>query len=372
MTRCSSTGKMTAAWCCNHEGIETTQTGGRAAAGHRHPFFWLFLFFLLPFIIVVKISFAESGRGHPPYTDVVSWADNQLTILLNLGNYCCCRRMTHIAAYLGSLKIALVSTMLCLLIGYPMAYAISRANKETQTVLLLLIMMPTWTAILIGSTPGWGSSATTACSTASCWASGVIDEPLQILNTNLAVYIGIVYSHLPFMVLPLYANLVKHDQSLLEAASDLGACNLTWFWQITVPLQERHHRRLHADLHPGGGRVRHPRDAGWSGDLMMISKVLWQEFFNNRDWPVASRPGGGDAGGADHSHHPVQPQPGQRAGGQGMRRFGFAKLMLWLGLLFIYLPMIIMVIYSFNASKLVTVWGAGRSSGTSACSTTNS
>ena len=114
------------------------------------PFFWLFLFFLLPFVIVVKISFAEADVAIPPYTDVVSWADNQLTILLNMGNYLLLQEdELYIAAYLGSLKMAFVSTLLCLLIGYPMAYSIARANKETQTVLLLLIMMPTWTAILI-------------------------------------------------------------------------------------------------------------------------------------------------------------------------------------------------------------------------------
>ena len=125
------------------------QAGGRQLV-IGIPFFWLFLFFLLPFIIVVKISFAEADVAIPPYTDVVSWADNQLTILLNLGNYLLLQEdELYIAAYLGSLKIALVSTLLCLLIGYPMAYAISRANKETQTVLLLLIMMPTWTAILL-------------------------------------------------------------------------------------------------------------------------------------------------------------------------------------------------------------------------------
>jgi len=114
------------------------------------PFFWLFLFFLLPFIIVVKISFAEADVAIPPYTDVVSWADDQLTILLHMGNYLLLQEdELYIAAYLGSLKMAFISTVLCLLIGYPMAYSIARANKETQTVLLLLIMMPTWTAILI-------------------------------------------------------------------------------------------------------------------------------------------------------------------------------------------------------------------------------
>ncbi|MCR6556383.1 putrescine ABC transporter permease PotH, partial [Aeromonas sp. CPF2-S1] len=174
------------------------QVGGRQLV-IGIPFFWLFLFFLLPFIIVVKISFAEADVAIPPYTDVVSWADNQLTILLNLGNYLLLQEdELYIAAYLGSLKIALVSTLLCLLIGYPMAYAISRANKETQTVLLLLIMMPTWTAILIRVYAWMGILSNNGLLNSVLLGIGVIDEPLQILNTNLAVYIGIVYSYLPF------------------------------------------------------------------------------------------------------------------------------------------------------------------------------
>ena len=247
------------------------------------------LFFMLPFFIVLKISFAEADVAIPPYTDVVSWADNQLTILLNLGNYLLLQEdELYIAAYLGSLKIALVSTLLCLLIGYPMAYAISRANKETQTVLLLLIMMPIWTAILIRVYAWMGILSNNGLLNSVLLGIGVIDEPLQILNTNLAVYIGIVYSYLPFMVLPLYANLVKHDQSLLEAASDLGARNLTRFWQITVPLSKN---GIIAGCMlvfiPVVGEFVIPEMLG-GPETLMIGKVLWQEFFNNRDWPVAS------------------------------------------------------------------------------------
>ncbi|MCF5861246.1 ABC transporter permease subunit [Aeromonas veronii] len=253
------------------------------------PFFWLFLFFLLPFVIVVKISFAEADVAIPPYTDVVSWADNQLTILLNMGNYLLLQEdELYIAAYLGSLKMAFVSTLLCLLIGYPMAYSIARANKETQTVLLLLIMMPTWTAILIRVYAWMGILSNNGLLNSVLLGIGVIDEPLQILNTNLAVYIGIVYSYLPFMVLPLYANLVKHDQSLLEAASDLGARNLTRFWRITVPLSKN---GIIAGCMlvfiPVVGEFVIPEMLG-GPETLMIGKVLWQEFFNNRDWPVAS------------------------------------------------------------------------------------
>ena len=253
------------------------------------PFVWLFLFFLLPFFIVLKISFAEAEVAIPPYPDVFSWADNQLTILLNFGNYVFLSEdALYLAAYLGSLKIAFVSTLLCLLIGYPMAYAIARAPKEMQTVYLLLIMMPTWTAILIRVYAWMGILSNNGLLNSLLMGLGLISEPLQILNTNLAVYIGIVYSYLPFMVLPLYANLVKHDQSLLEAAADLGSRNFNSFWRITVPLSKN---GIIAGCMlvfiPVVGEFVIPELLG-GPETLMIGKVLWQEFFNNRDWPVAS------------------------------------------------------------------------------------
>ncbi|WJN59356.1 Putrescine transport system permease protein PotH [Pseudomonas sp. SO81] len=253
------------------------------------PFFWLFLFFLLPFFIVLKISFAEADVAIPPYTEIYSWADNQLSIVLNLGNYIFLSEdELYLAAYLGSLKMAFVSTLLCILIGYPMAYAIARASKEMQTTLLLLIMMPTWTAILIRVYAWMGILSNNGLLNGFLLSIGVISEPLQILNTNLAVYIGIVYSYLPFMILPLYANLVKHDMSLLEAASDLGSSNFNNFWKITVPLSKN---GIIAGsmlvFIPVVGEFVIPELLG-GPETLMIGKVLWQEFFNNRDWPVAS------------------------------------------------------------------------------------
>ena len=264
-------------------------TGRHAVIGV--PFFWLFLFFLLPFFIVLKISFAEADVAIPPYTEIYSWADNQLSILLNLGNYVLLGEdELYISAYLGSLKMAFISTLLCLLLGYPMAYAIARASKEAQTVLLLLIMMPTWTAILI-RVYAWmtilGNGENGLLNSFLLW-TGIISEPLRLLNTPLAVYIGIVYSYLPFMVLPLYANLVKHDQSLLEAASDLGARRFTSFWRITVPLSKN---GIIAGCMlvfiPVVGEFVIPELLGGSQTLM-IGKVLWEEFFNRRNWPGAS------------------------------------------------------------------------------------
>ena len=253
------------------------------------PFLWLFLFFMLPFFIVLKISFAEADVAIPPYTDVYTWVENKFTLVLNLGNYIFLSEdALYLAAYLGSLKIAAVSTLLCLLIGFPMAYAIARADKDKQMVLLLLIMMPTWTAILIRVYAWMGILSNNGLLNGFLMWLGLINEPLQILNTNLAVYIGIVYSYLPFMILPLFANLVKHDQSLLEAAADLGSSTYNSFWKITVPLAKN---GIIAGCMlvfiPVVGEFVIPELLG-GPETLMIGKVLWQEFFNNRDWPVAS------------------------------------------------------------------------------------
>ncbi len=253
------------------------------------PFLWLFLFFMLPFFIVLKISFAEADVAIPPYTEIYSFVEQKLQVLLNLGNYVLLSEdELYIAAYLGSLKMALISTTLCLLIGYPMAYAIASARKEMQTVLVLLIMMPTWTAILIRVYAWMGILSNNGLLNGFLMSMGLINEPLQILNTNLAVYIGVVYSYLPFMILPLYANLVKHDTSLLEAASDLGSSTFNSFWKITIPLSKN---GIIAGCMlvfiPVVGEFVIPELLG-GPETLMIGKVLWQEFFNNRDWPVAS------------------------------------------------------------------------------------
>ena len=253
------------------------------------PFVWLLLFFLLPFAIVLKISFSEAAVAIPPYTEIFTYVDQQLTILANLNNYLFLGQdALYLSAYLGSLKIATVGTLLCLLLGYPMAYAIARASKEMQTVCLLLIMMPTWTAILIRVYAWMGILGNNGLLNGLLQGLGLIDEPLRILNTDLAVYIGVVYAYLPFMVLPLYANLVKHDPSLLEAAADLGAHPLASFWRITVPLSRN---GIVAGCMlvfiPVVGEFVIPELLG-GPETLMIGKVLWQEFFNNRDWPVAA------------------------------------------------------------------------------------
>ena len=253
------------------------------------PFLWLFLFFMLPFFLVMKISFSEAALAIPPYSEIYSFVDQKFQVLLNLGNYSLLGADDlYISAYLGSLKIALLSTLMCLVLGFPRAYGISKARKETQNVLLLLIMMPTWTAILIRVYAWMGILSNNGLLNAFLMWSGLTSSPVEILNTNTAVYIGVVYAYLPFMVLPLYANLVKHDQSLLEAASDLGSSNFNNFWKITVPLAKN---GIVAGCMlvfiPVVGEFVIPELLG-GPETLMIGRVLWQEFFNNRDWPVAS------------------------------------------------------------------------------------
>ncbi|AXK56932.1 ABC transporter permease subunit [Pseudomonas protegens] len=253
------------------------------------PFLWLCLFFMLPFFLVMKISFSEAALAIPPYSEIYSYAEQKFQLLLNLGNYAMLAGdELYLSAYLGSLKVALLSTLMCLVVGFPMAYAISKASKEAQNVLLLLIMMPTWTAILIRVYAWMGILSNNGLLNSFLLWTGLISQPLEILNTNIAVYIGVVYAYLPFMVLPLYANLVKHDQSLLEAASDLGSSNFNNFWKITVPLAKN---GIIAGCMlvfiPVVGEFVIPELLG-GPETLMIGRVLWQEFFNNRDWPVAS------------------------------------------------------------------------------------
>lgn len=254
------------------------------------PYLWLLLFFLIPFVIVLKISFSQSAIAMPPYEPLWQWASGKmLEIRVNLGNFAfLVEDNLYWRSYLNSILVAGVSTLGCLLIGYPMAYAIASARKEMQTVLVLLIMMPTWTAILIRVYAWMGILSNNGLLNGFLMSIGLISEPLQILNTNIAVYIGVVYSYLPFMILPLYANLVKHDQSLLEAASDLGSSTFNSFWKITVPLSKN---GIIAGCMlvfiPVVGEFVIPELLG-GPETLMIGKVLWQEFFNNRDWPVAS------------------------------------------------------------------------------------
>ncbi|MFJ2389142.1 ABC transporter permease subunit [Pseudomonas koreensis] len=243
----------------------------------------------LPLLPEKNNSFPQAALSIPPYSEIYTYAEQKFQLMLNIGNYTMLGEdELYLSAYLGSLKVAALSTMMCLVIGFPMAYAITKASKEAQNVLLLLIMMPTWTAILIRVYAWMGILSNNGLLNAFLMWTGLTDHPIEILNTNTAVYIGVVYAYLPFMVLPLYANLVKHDGSLLEAASDLGSSNFNNFWKITVPLAKN---GIIAGCMlvfiPVVGEFVIPELLG-GPETLMIGRVLWQEFFNNRDWPVAS------------------------------------------------------------------------------------
>lgn len=267
--------------------VKRLQLGRRAVIAL--PLLWLTLFFLLPFALVLKISLSEAVIAIPPYGPLVEYADQTLNIFLNLGNYLfLLSDSLYVAAYWGSIKTAFVATAVCLLIGYPMAYAMARAPGRWQLILLLLVMLPSWTSFLIRVYAWMGILSNSGLINNVLLGMGLIDSPLRMMNTQFAVIIGIVYAYLPFMVLPLYAHLTRLDNSLLEAASDLGSRKLNTFIKVTLPLSMG---GIIAGsmlvFIPAVGEFVIPELLG-GPDTLMIGKVLWEEFFLNRDWPVAS------------------------------------------------------------------------------------
>lgn len=262
--------------------------GGRYAV-IAAPYIWLLVFFLVPFLIVFKISFAEMQVAIPPYTDLVSWLDDKLTVSLNLGNYAyLIEDPLYVDAYLHSLEIAGVSTLLCLLLGYPMAWAIANSSPSVRNILLLLVILPSWTSFLIRVYAWIGLLKNNGVINNILMWAGIIDQPLPMLHTDFAVYIGIVYAYLPFMILPLYTALLKLDYSLVEASLDLGAKPVRTFFSVILPLTKG---GIIAGsmlvFIPAVGEFVIPELLG-GPDSIMIGRVMWQEFFNNRDWPVAS------------------------------------------------------------------------------------
>ncbi|WP_372490549.1 putrescine ABC transporter permease PotH [Brenneria goodwinii] len=253
------------------------------------PYLWLLLLFMLPFLIVFKISLAEMARAVPPYTDLMSWEDARLAIVLNLDNYLhLLSDPLYVEAYLQSLQVAAVSTLCCLLVGYPLAWAVAHSQPSMRNILLLLVILPSWTSFLIRVYAWMGILKNNGVLNNFLLWLGVIDQPLVILHTNLAVYIGIVYSYLPFMVLPIYTALTRLDYSLVEAAMDLGVRPMRTFVSVIIPLTKG---GIIAGsmlvFIPAVGEFVIPELLG-GPDSIMIGRILWQEFFNNRDWPVAS------------------------------------------------------------------------------------
>jgi putrescine transport system permease protein len=253
------------------------------------PFLWLAIFFLLPLLIVVKISLAESIIGIPPYTPIVTHGVSGLEFHTTLANFALLARdQLYLRAYFGSLANAAVATALCLLLGYPIAYAIVRARGRWRHVLLFLVMLPFWTSFLIRVYAWIAILAPNGLLNELLTALGLISEPLPLLNNQFSVELGLVYSYLPFMILPLYGSLSSLDESLLEAAADLGARPVRVFLEVILPLTVP---GIAAGsllvLIPATGEFVIPDLLG-GPDTLMIGKVLWDEFFNNRDWPVAS------------------------------------------------------------------------------------
>jgi putrescine transport system permease protein len=260
------------------------------------PYLWLILFFLVPFLVILKISVSEMEGV--VFSDLVSFKEGVFQLTVKLGNYLYVfQDELYFATYVSSLKYAALTTVLCLFIGYPFAYFMARTEKRYQPVLLMLVMLPFWTSFLLRvyawkgllTEGGWVHGLITGLGIDRLleWA-GFISTQGQLMNTPFSLTIGMVYTYLPFMILPLYANLSKMDLRLLEAASDLGANPWVAFWTVTVPLSK-------AGIIAGSmlvfipciGEYVIPELLGGPSTLM-IGRVMWDEFFSNNDWPMAS------------------------------------------------------------------------------------
>jgi len=255
------------------------------------PYLWLLALFLVPFAIVFKIALSDAAIARPPYFPQFDWVEGIGAFLaeLDFENFVWLTEDDlYWKAYLSSLRIAVISTFLTLLVGYPMAYGMVRAPEEWRPTLMMLVILPFWTSFLIRVYAWMGILSNEGLLNQFLIWTGLIDSPLTILNTNTAVYIGIVYTYLPFMILPIYSALERLDGSLIEAAEDLGCSRLQAFWLVTIPLSRA---GIIAGCFlvfiPTLGEFVIPSLLGGS-DTLMIGKVLWEEFFSNRDWPVAS------------------------------------------------------------------------------------
>ena len=253
------------------------------------PFLWLVLFFLLPLLIVLKISVAESVIGIPPYTPLLTDDGGALKFQATLANFALLAGDDlYLRAYLGSLGNAALATALCLLLGFPIAYAIARTEGTRRQLLLFLVMLPFWTSFLIRVYAWIAILKPNGLLNEFLIALGLIAVPLPLLNNGFSVELGLVYSYLPFMILPLYGSLSALDRSQLEAAADLGARPFKIFLAVILPLTL-------PGIAAGSLLVFVPAigefvipDLLGGPDTLMIGKVLWDEFFNNRDWPVAA------------------------------------------------------------------------------------
>ncbi|NEN76188.1 ABC transporter permease subunit [Pelistega sp. NLN82] len=253
------------------------------------PFAWLVLFLLVPFLIVLKISFAESTFGIPPYSNLLEFKEGVISLALHLEGYILIfTDGLFFHAYLNSLKMAVITTIVCILLGYPMAYYIARASEKTRNILLLLVILPFWTSLLLRVYAWVGILRNEGLLNNALMWLGIIDTPIELYRTDIAVYIGMVYTYLPFFILPLYTNLLKLDQRLLDAASDLGAKPFSTFWHITLPLSMPGViSGAMLVFIPTVGEYVIPELLGGT-DVYMIGRVMWDQYFTDSNWPVAA------------------------------------------------------------------------------------
>ena len=252
------------------------------------PFVFLTCMFLIPFLIVARISLSETDPDHPLGT-LLSFTNGVINLHAKVANYqFIVTDDLYGLTYLSSIKFALITTVCCLLIGYPFAYFMARAKTTLRPVLLMMVMLPFWTSFLLRIYAWKGILANQGIVNHLLLSLGWISEPLHMMNTPFSLMIGMVYAYLPFMILPLYANLSKMDLRFLEAASDLGATPMQAFWRITVPLSKS---GIIAGsmlvFIPAVGEYVIPELLG-GPETLMIGHVLWDEFFSNNDWPMAS------------------------------------------------------------------------------------
>jgi putrescine transport system permease protein len=261
--------------------------GRRLVAGI--PSLCLIVLFLIPFLIVLKISFSQPRLAIPPYAPLIAWVHGWPAPRLHLSSYAeLFTDPLYLRSYLYSIMVAAVSTLLCVAVGYPMAYAIARAGEAWRSFLLMLIVLPFWTSFLLRVYAWIGLLQNDGLINTVLLRLGLIHHPITLLQTDFSLYVGIVYSYLPFMILPLYANLEKHDPALLEAAADLGARPFTAFLRVTLPqsLPGIAAGSLLVFI-PAVGQYVIPTLLGRT-DQIMIGRILSDEFFDNRNWPVAS------------------------------------------------------------------------------------
>ena len=259
------------------------------------PYLWMLVLFFIPFIIVFKISLSSPEIAQPPYSPTFDpFVDGWSETFARFAEFTSANYLRpfddsiYVSSYLSSIWIAGSSTVMMLFIAYPLAYGMARAPKSWRPTLVMMVILPFWTSFLIRVYAWISILSEEGLLNSMLLSLGIIDEPLVILSTNAAVYIGILYSYLPFMVLPLYSALEKMDESLIEAAKDLGCTNIQAFWKVTFPLSlPGVVAGCFLVFIPAVGEFVIPDLLGGS-DTVMIGKTMWEEFFNNRDWPAAS------------------------------------------------------------------------------------